>query len=690
MSPDLSNARKQQEKDSKRDYSRGGCRECKRRKIKCDEGKPFCSQCTRLKKHCAYPKIGEKVLRVSKKYLEKNPTPAHEHTKPLTIQLYRGPDFGKRKSKAQKIEMKSSGIESSLSLKKSESIKVKKSSSQEITNSNTTASSSIFNLLNNANSPRIADTETYANSKIEAPTPGGYIDHSSTQMSSTPSSLIVGDMYSHEDLNLLASDLNEIVNDIMFAGNFDPNEFNIDQIPFNGLTQESPNSQTIPFNDVIPKHVALEYINVRTTDERVYLKEFYEEFAMQVLPFGSYDEYSKSYANPLRDVLLKYASKEPFLLAAVLAQGAKSSYRKSFLQKDQEAYGSYLSTCLQLLGPALSRNRDKKVKNDMVSNIETILLTVLLLTSSNATTTTQSWRPHLKGAKDIILKATNSKIRSSKTLILCKVWFADFEILAGTSSSLGGTLKTDEELDAVLNFSDPYEITVLKEFGIVLENGFNIMFGYNIQCAHLFRDLLKILNKKRQDSSDFKADDSDEYLRLISGFYGVLNVKYIDSSQVMVEDVTGNYPNLIDIIRTDKGNISLSWMDTAQQAYALAGLLTIFTHILGHSYQSPFIQNLNSRIVAYISFLEGCNGVPQQQIKYSLSMIQWPMTEAGLNCIDPAERLILTKFFSFSAQLGSGSAEIALSRIEKAWTRHDTGKEVDTDDGENNVDIVAY
>ncbi|CAX42598.1 lysine biosynthesis regulatory protein, putative [Candida dubliniensis CD36] len=36
-------------------YSRGGCAECRRRKIKCDELKPYCHNCTRLNKICVYP-----------------------------------------------------------------------------------------------------------------------------------------------------------------------------------------------------------------------------------------------------------------------------------------------------------------------------------------------------------------------------------------------------------------------------------------------------------------------------------------------------------------------------------------------------------------------------------------------------------------------------------------------------------
>ena len=116
------------------------------------------------------------------------------------------------------------------------------------------------------------------------------------------------------------------------------------------------------------------------------------------------------------------------------------------------------------MGPALSKNRDKLVKDDLTSNIESILITVLLLTSSNAMTEKLSWRPHLKGAKDIIIKATHSKIRLSKTLILCKIWFADFEILAGTSSHLGGNDKTDCDLDSVINFEDEFVKSVLEQF----------------------------------------------------------------------------------------------------------------------------------------------------------------------------------------------------------------------------------
>ena len=44
------------QKKKKRQYSRNGCKECKRRKLKCDEGKPECWQCSHLGKSCIYVK----------------------------------------------------------------------------------------------------------------------------------------------------------------------------------------------------------------------------------------------------------------------------------------------------------------------------------------------------------------------------------------------------------------------------------------------------------------------------------------------------------------------------------------------------------------------------------------------------------------------------------------------------------
>ncbi|KAK6463021.1 fungal-specific transcription factor domain-containing protein [Scheffersomyces coipomensis] len=678
-------------KDSKRDYSRGGCRECKRRKIKCDESKPFCMQCSRLQKSCSYPKAGEKVLRVSKRYLEihSGEPPAPIPPKPLTIQVYQGPaDFHKRKGKIR-------------ALAKAGKVKKEKNSnelSQSPSIGSTTSTSAIVKPSNPIELSQPPSINTSNSSTDLLPTPfqsTNSFDSAGNQPFLSPTNSFI--MYNDEDLNLLASDLNEIVNDMMFGSKFeDTNNSIVDDFshifrkPLNGLSPEiSPPMAT---DDELPRHIPLEKIQVKTLDERTYLAEFYNEFAQQILPFGAYDVQQGFYFNPIRDVILSFASKEPYILAAVLAQGAITVYRRTKSPKDLEANGSYLSTCLKFLGPALSRNRDKKVKDDLVSNIERILVTVLLLTSSNAATTKQSWRPHLKGAKDIILKATSGKIRSSKTLILCKLWFADFEILAGTSSHLGGTLKSDEELDLVINFNNPYELSVLREFGIFQDNGFNIMFGYRNEMAYLFRDLLKILNQRRILGKDFIASDSSDYLRLLAGFYNEYNIRFVSSADnIRVDDtLNGNLPDLIDIIHTDGKDMAISWMDISQKSYALAGILTIFTTLLKNPFDAPHIQDLNNKLLSLIGFIEDCENFSDQILKYSLSMIQWPMSVAGLNCIDEDQRNLLLKFFTTSAELGSGSAVVALKMIKKSWNAIDRGEQYNESTDENLEDVVAY
>lgn len=765
------------QKDRKRDYSRGGCRECKRRKIKCDESKPTCLQCTRLSKECAYPKVGERVLRVSKRYLQTNP-PTIEAPKPFTIQVYQGPDFVRKRRESNEIMKWENKHDSPEKYTESEGSSRNDSNGEDEKNEkmdpkdprdpkNPTTESTINpinepikEILKNGNNitkelpinppndipphsdhpysnlmPQPNDilphnvhsatnSDTHSNNELhtELPSfhnelPSEYISNSRNgsiisrdsvrsrpdnsllprPFSTSPSSSSIFDnLYNHEDLDVIAHDLNSIVNDIMFQSNFDQSfvDNNINKFSQNLLSQnlyeEAQEEVEIDDRDKISKHVTIDGLKVNLTHEKLYLEDFFHDFAMQILPFGSYDKKLNKYFNPIRDTILTYASSEPFLLAAVLAQGARTSYIKNKLQRDQEAYASFLSTCLQLLGPALTRNRDKKVKDDLTSNIECILLTVLLLTSANATTTKQSWRPHLKGAKDIILKATNSKIKQSKTLILCKVWFIDFEVLAGTSSNLGGTLRTEEEIDAVMQFNDD-EVRVLTEYGILSETGYNIMFGYSNDSLYYFRDMIKVMNKKRNEGEDFKQDDPMEYLRLLGGFYREYNVEYINRRCLLPIEILINdefLPDLIDIISTTEGNVVVSWMDLSQQAYSLAAIITIYTYILELPYNHPNVQSLNSKLIGLIGFLAPCHGVPRQHIGYSFLMIQWPIMIAALNCILEEHKYLIMKFFRISVELGSGSAELALKKIVKSWEMRERGEEVAEDD--EGVDIVAY
>lgn len=805
----------------KRDYSRGGCRECKRRKIKCDEQKPECSKCIKLSKPCSYPSVGEKVLRVSKKFMSSNSdtslsidqysptkkkrrktgdneeikldteqyddttllsavssnttsthtdyTPRSTHRDilpgfnglfnqqngvystsyresdhnnhrylggllsdlgdipnrlpvypdlPVISRSNHGSLFSPAQSDSRNLlenvknpatlrdsnllengstnsgGMNNVGVDSvgsnglnggqnngligpnrRLSNGMNAPNRVSNSGVNESINNENLNSGSI-NLGNINNESMNGGIPTNNLPLISSFDQGNGINKSyeglinSINQDSKDLSIDMLDIFSQQDLDVLATDLNLIVTDIM----------NHPLSSDNYVPKASPYTNSIP-------HEIMSFI---TPDELIYLESFWNDFAMQIMPFGSYDAYTRTYQNPIRDTLLKYACREPFLLAAILAQGAKLTYTNQL--KHQQAYCNYLSKCLSLLGPALSQNQQKKVRNDLVDNIESILLTVLLLASANATINTE-WRPHLKGAKDIILKATNSKIRQSKTLILCKAWFIDFEILAGTSSSIGGTLTTDFELNSTIFFSN-YELSILRESKILQPNGFCLMFGYNIECIDLFRELIKIFNRKRLQGDKFVANDSFDYINLISNFNRLYNQSYINRECELPETYINNssidmLPDLIDVVHDGFGNQKtvISIMDLCQQCYCLAGMTVIFTQVLQVPSELAFVQIFVKKLIGLVSFVSKYDSLPKQSIRHTFLMIQWPLSIAGLYCTDIDQRAVVLKFFKFSAELGSFSSNHTLKRLNKLWLARDNGQEIDD---EVEQDVVAY
>lgn len=215
--------------------------------------------------------------------------------------------------------------------------------------------------------------------------------------------------------------------------------------------------------------------------------------------------------------------------------------------------------------------------------------------------------------------------------------------------------------------------------------------------TYLFRDLSKLLSRKREAGENFIPKDSLEYVRLISGFFQQYEKVYIDRKCVLngpiSTPVTELY-NLVDTVSTVNGTtIYISWMDISQQVYALAGLISVFTSILLDPPDLPHIQDLNSKLVSVISFVEETQNYLAMKFPYGFLMIQWPVTVAGINCTDVSQRPVITKFFDICIELGSVSAEITLKRINQIWELRDKGNDAESikqDLDENHLDSVAY
>ena len=551
--------------------------------------------------------------------------------------------------------------------------------------------------------------------------------------------------FDQQDLDLLATDLNNFVHSIVIDSNFQTkvdldresvksSAFSVSSSTATSATND-PRSpmvlnalQSTIAHNLTSRNIPLDYIKLKKPREKLYLEEFFNNFSSMILPFCAYDKATGKYFNPARDIILKAASNEPFLLAAVLAHGAKLSHQKHNLAEEEEAYCTYLSKCLKLLGPALNSSGNK----DLSSNIETVLLTVLLLTAANAANTKQDWRSHLRGAKDLLLKNALKKVQSSHILIFCKCWFITLEILAGISSKLGGTLKPDQEIDLLIKMDNEYEIAVLKQLGCVLDNGFNIFVGYHIDCIGYLRDLIKMLSKQRRlrEENQGKADNVEksshgkgiknedklrtsaeptphgngngfpedqpenpfQSLELLSNFYIQSQREFVNKKCVLRPyDFPNNIPQglLLDVLKSNEKSVVVSWMDLSHQAYVMGAMITLLTKCFKEPYDSPQVQMLTKRLVSLVEFSKDTNEPPQQEFQCSMMMLQWPMRVAGMNCIDEDSRFILTKFFRISAQIGSGSASLALKRISKVWRLRDRS-EVYSSEQEDDEDVLAY
>ncbi|KAK6457522.1 uncharacterized protein RJT20DRAFT_103149 [Scheffersomyces xylosifermentans] len=684
---------------AQRAYSHGGCRECKRRKIKCPEEKPQCSKCIRLHKICTYPAEGEKVQRVSNRISKPSKiTQDADINGCLTLQFY--------KKSTRNITTRS---HSDIALTQKTCLQDKQSLNSipialgPETNNVQSATPisrtpifkpSISNILNEYET--VLNTSASTCRQRESPKSSAFRSDELFEDNDIFSNFF--NEYDEKDLNILAHDLNMIVSDMMVGSNIVTSSTKVvsEEGPFDISTQSASSflgksKEAHNNEDSVFRNIPLEYIKLNKSHEKFYLEEFYNDFANIILPFNSYDERSKEYFNPARDIILKCASNEAFMIAAVLAQGAKSCYKKNNLPEDEQAYFMYLSKCLKLLEPVLSRSRGN---DTLSSNIESVLLTVLILTSSNASSTKQQWRPHLRGAKDLLFKLSAQKKNKSKIIIFCKYWFISIEILAGVSSNLGGTIKIDNDLDLLITPGNEYEIQVMRDLGLITSNGFNTMAGYHNDCIIHFRDLIKLLNKLRDNKLEYTFDDSMKSMRLLSEFYRQSEVQFIDNKGVFSENhynsSSAGSTTQLEFVSNSKGNFYISWQDVSHQAYVLASIITIMTKTLGAKHDSRLIQNLTTKIISFISHLGGVLSILKPSSKFLLMVLQWPMLVAGINCIKEDHKFDLMKFFRVSLQIGSGSAGITLRRLQRIWDTRDTSTgylEVEEDKG---IDSVLY
>ena len=626
------------ERKKRGSYSRSGCFQCKSRRVKCDEQKPECWQCLRLRKSCLYPELSND-------------------------EIGGGKQKARKKSRRNIVERRltESGWQDQVDGRRGE---ITETFGEEIPVPNREDGIAIFGT--EPKPQNLNDTSSIAN--------------------------FVGDSLEIGERNLssLVSDLNKIVNDMMVVDH-NVSSATIENASATELTDTYGGTEPMSHANDLPKNIPFEYIKVCKNQESIYLEEFYNNFATIIQPFHSYDE-KIGYFCPARDILLETASRESFLLSAIMAQGAKMSFKKHHLQEDDEASYRYLVTCSKLLEPALIKARQDK--NLVNSKIEAVLLTILFLVSSNASILNLDWRSHLRGAKELLLSYSTPdsehSIIKSKIMVFCKQWFISFEILAGLSSRRGGTLATQQEMSVMLTTDNVQEIEILREIGIIRPDGFNLLIGMHYTCLTPIRGLIKIVKQTRERENE-TLPDTFEIIDLLSQFNEQVSVEFIDRRCILKSDSFAQTAgSLLGEVTIRNEKLVISWMDICHQAYVFASIVILLRKGLQFPSKGAHIQTVNRKLLELISFL-GHYLELSNHTKCSMILLQWPIFVAGLNCLEDKEKLLVMKFFRNSADIGTSNSTYALRKLNKFWNRATDGDEKnDYLDSGSDVDVFAY
>ncbi|CCD22730.1 Lys14p NDAI_0A05750 [Naumovozyma dairenensis CBS 421] len=634
---------------AKRKYSRNGCTECKRRRMKCDETKPICWQCARLNRECVY------ILNSKNK---------------------------KRKNKDKPVP---SGKQKSSS--KSSSEEIKDSTKESASNSNSELKSTLPNTNPETQPFSHINSHLHDLQKIEVP------------------NLVPPSNMDGYDVNLLMQNLNDMVNmklNDSFLLNEDFHEFNLPDLIIPELMGPAPLPSTVPIsfliNDTIIFNTDVTSLKLDGIHDK-YLKVFYYDCLDSIAPFF------QEQANPLRDILLSFAKKESYLLSALLAIGASITYRRSNNLEDEKNYCAYLSHCLSLLGEQFQN------ESNVIHKIEPIILTVIMLAWDCIYTMNSQWRSHLKGVTDLFKKINAGK--SSKVINVAKCWFKVMETFASVSTVLGGSIMDDNDLDVIFDPYDYQYVDSLKYLNIMTPlNEFNLLRGHKEDFDLVIKEVIKGLNSiRRSEKNDIPKDDgvlnkNQDYLiwsaqpntphdkekgslsyfeiqKILVDIDKQLEYEFIDKSGIIPPHSQSHPDNshiedyAINLVTLRNGKtIAISWYDISHQTQVLSFLLIVLLKLLGIPKESPIVQQVVKRLLSFFSFLDSEAPPHNSRTCYC----NFAVLIAGLNAIDEETRDVVRKYYDLNGKKFQRLTEHNLNRLEKVWySKEGTYKMVDQD-----------
>lgn len=489
-----------EEPKKKRQYSRNGCRDCKKRKLKCDEARPACRQCAASKRTCIYEKVikfnNSRIVTINSKG-ERETVKIEEDASPIAGGV--DGQFVPKKRKTvnspsqnlnhmqQPLMMTDSGFKSGHFPLRNDT---------NVPFFDARQNPELYNELLNDASSLISDLNELINSDSPFYFPESMSDASLTNDFGLEDDFFIQD---------------PVIPKITSNQNLD--DFKILNVLENSLTQ----ADLVNISNFFQLSISSSHIS--------YLKTFVTKVHINLMPFSTLYLHNAFINN-----ILIQAKKSQYLLSAILLISARYEYYQLFNNKGQKndnlkIHGKlrsyYLSSCLNSLDSILEK------KDVIVNNIESLLFTTLILACDFSSSTGSNWRAHLRGAKDLLLKYSSYTSMNNVSLLISKTIFSSMEMLAALTVSIGGTIHSSKELNQLLNLHDADYGKYLNYYGLSLDakycdddigteeivpHSYNIYFGHSNEVTLALKEIILCLEAIRRAKAETKHLTLDDFL----------------------------------------------------------------------------------------------------------------------------------------------------------------------------------
>lgn len=569
----MDNSKKTTVVRKKRKYSKLGCNECKKRKVKCDEQKPECWQCSHLGKKCVYSQPSNGPPYKSVKFINASSENIH------SIHSIYGPN-----------DNFNANINDNINDNFNDNFNSNFNANFN-TNTNTSANANVH--INNTN--KLDNHDDNTNDEIKKP-PGNQNQISPVQHQG---SLHLDDKFPGSGVTSILNDATILANELV-TSMVDPPT--VDSTIAGEHIESILSAQN---TSTSWENISKELFMVSEL-ELYYLRVFYHKVAFWIMPFACSP--SENICNELLfDLMIKInkqeGSQSSCLQSAVVSISAKYLYNTTKLREHDAIRRSFLKkTVTQLTSEFDSMPQDHLLE----LKIESLIICVLILTLDSSSFKTNEMRIHLHGASALLRKYEGlrdqgtsqfGEIMRSKCLLLSKAWFTATETVAFLS--LVGTVSEGSVIDDMFTLGVySSNESILKQMRILYPNGYNTFLGYSNEVMNQFKMVMKYFNSPNQTDSY-----NDKFFQLMVQTDAARSFKFVDNEFARIRvagELLSSYPESCYVVHNTK---SYSAFDAMQQGTVECTFIFFCMVYLELPLHCPMIQNSARRIWDFFSWI---------------------------------------------------------------------------------------